>query len=195
MAHAAAASPEVMRVLAHELRQPLSTIQSIAYYLTLILPEDEKVREQLEKIQQLVEQSNWMLTSSQFLTDPMPAPCGCVDLRELLEQIELTDFETQIAASIPGVHADAALLRAMLENLAALFRQFPSRTVVHLARESAGVSIEFANPAPGYRGESSLGPGSSLSIEGARRVAESFGGSMEVRIDAEAGVRLRVMLP
>lgn len=40
MADAAPApSDDLMRVLAHELRQPLSTIESIAYYLTLILPE------------------------------------------------------------------------------------------------------------------------------------------------------------
>ena len=52
-----------MATLAHELRQPLSSIESIAYHLSLVLPQaDEKVQGSLERIRQLVEQSNEILT-------------------------------------------------------------------------------------------------------------------------------------
>jgi nitrogen-specific signal transduction histidine kinase len=46
-------SAEIVRRLAHELRQPLSTIESIAFYLEMILPRTEaKARRQLRKLQQ-----------------------------------------------------------------------------------------------------------------------------------------------
>ena len=55
----------VLRHAAHELRQPLSTMESIAYYLELILPDaDERGREQLEKLRKLVEQSNWIVAGA-----------------------------------------------------------------------------------------------------------------------------------
>ena len=190
----AAASSDVMRLLAHELRQPLSTIESIAYYLTLILPEDEKVREQLDRIQQLVEQSNWMLISSQFLSDPLPATREPVDLRDMIGHIDLTGFDTEIPERISHVHGDPSLLRALFENLVALFRQFPSRSLFRASGQDNGVTVELSASVTGHRGESSLGPGSSLSIQGARRVMEAFGGSLDLEIDPVTGIRLRVML-
>ena len=180
-----------MRVLAHELRQPLSTIESIAYYLTLILPDDEKVREQLDRIQQLVEQSNWMLTSGQFICDSLPAAHEPVDLRDLIGHLNLDGFAVEIAGDISLVHADSTLLKATLENLLMLFRQFSAHTVFRIT----GSSIDLTAAVTGYRSEGSLGPGSTLSIQGARRVVESCGGSLTVEIDPESGIKLRVMLP
>ena len=67
---------EVIRHLAHELRQPLSTIESIAYYLEIILPKtNSKAREQVGKLQQMVHQSNWILTDAiHFLQAAPPRP-------------------------------------------------------------------------------------------------------------------------
>src|SRR5579871_1207756 len=112
---------DVMRVLAHELRQPLSTIESIAYYLTLILPEDEKVREQLDRIQSLVEQSNWMLTSGQLICDALPSARGTIDLQDLIGRLDLTGFDVEIDSDIAFLVGDAALWRAVLENLVMFF--------------------------------------------------------------------------
>ncbi|SRR5579883_2582641 len=184
-----APSADLMRVLAHELRQPLSTIESIAYYLTLILPQDEKVREQLDRIQLLVEQSNWILTSGQFLCDDLPAQRERVHLGELIEQIELNGFETLIPDPAPEIESDGTLLRAMLENLVILFRQFAAPSALRVAPQA----IEFSCPALG-RTEASLGPGSMLSIEGVRRVAKSLGGSLDVSVDPAAEIKVRVLL-
>ena len=58
----AADATDTLRSIAHELRQPLSTIESIAYYLSLVLPRDGgRVHEQLTQVQRLVEQSNWII--------------------------------------------------------------------------------------------------------------------------------------
>ena len=44
------AQEDLLKAIAHEIRQPLSTIESIAYYLTLLIPgDDPKHREQLTR--------------------------------------------------------------------------------------------------------------------------------------------------
>ncbi len=64
---------EVLGTLAHELRQPLSNIEAIAYYLSMILPRDDaKIQTQLARIRELVEQSNLILSDALGLT-PAPA--------------------------------------------------------------------------------------------------------------------------
>jgi signal transduction histidine kinase len=56
---------EVLGTLAHELRQPLSTIEAIAYYLSMIVPPDDaKIQPQLARIRELVEQSNLILSDT-----------------------------------------------------------------------------------------------------------------------------------
>src|SRR5882762_10844565 len=87
MSSAVAASADVLRLIAHELRQPLSTIEAIAYYLTLVLPHDDpKIHEQLIRLQQLVEQSNWILTSGLHLADPPSIEPTPLDLAEIIAE-------------------------------------------------------------------------------------------------------------
>ena len=46
---------DVIRDLSHELRQPLSAIETIAYYIEMTLPDDRSdARQQLLRIQELV---------------------------------------------------------------------------------------------------------------------------------------------
>src|SRR5260370_3170829 len=82
-------SPAVaLQTIAHELRQPLSAIESIAYYLSLVLPkEDHRAREQVSRLQQLVEQSNWILSSGLQLADETPLAPEPVDLAKLVAQV------------------------------------------------------------------------------------------------------------
>jgi hypothetical protein len=180
MAHSAAAkpmvaTPDLIRTLAHEIRQPLSTIESIAYYLTLILPDDEKTREQLDRIQLLVEQSNWMLTSAQLLTDPI-APT-----RDLVSLHDLAGCESR--EDLPLIHGDPSL-RAAIGNLEMLSRQYGGS--FQLQREGESVCIEL-------RAQGTTLPGVTLSLEGSRRVIEAHGGSFDLTIDA-TGIKLRVLL-
>jgi hypothetical protein len=166
-------SSEMIRTLAHELRQPLSTIESIAYYLTLILPEDEKTREQLDRIQQLVEQSNWMLNSAQLLSDSVSGTRESIDLANLVPE----------GAGV--AHGDASL-RGAIENLAILYRQFAEPRFFRAASAADGALLEMEAGGPTF-------PGALLSLNAARRVVEAHGGSFDAQIDA-SGIRLRVML-
>ena len=76
-----------LQSLAHELRQPLSAIESIAYYLGLVLPPgDHRTREQTSRLQDLVDQAGWILTCGQELYNPAPLRLEPVDLEELITQ-------------------------------------------------------------------------------------------------------------
>ena len=56
---------QVLSSMAHELRQPLSNIEAIAYHLASILPQsDQKVQAQLARIRELVQQTDEILSSS-----------------------------------------------------------------------------------------------------------------------------------
>ena len=51
--------------LAHELRQPLSTIEAIAYYLEIMLPADQlEARRYLARVRRMVEESNCILINA-----------------------------------------------------------------------------------------------------------------------------------
>src|SRR5579862_7739646 len=82
------ALPQVaLQMIAHELRQPLGTIESIAYYLGLVLPrDDDRVRQQVVRLQQLVEQSNWILACGLQMADQTPLVPEPLDLEELITQ-------------------------------------------------------------------------------------------------------------
>jgi len=58
----AASSDERLRELVHELRQPLSSIEAIAYYLEMTLPAAQvQARQQMTHLQRLVEEANGIL--------------------------------------------------------------------------------------------------------------------------------------
>ena len=56
---------DVICNLAHDLRQPLSAIEAIAYYLEKTLPEDQReARQYLLRLQELVETSSTIITDA-----------------------------------------------------------------------------------------------------------------------------------
>ena len=58
---------ETVRELIHELRQPLSSIEAIAYYLEMTLPAGQsQARHYMHRLQQLVERSNEILDQAAF---------------------------------------------------------------------------------------------------------------------------------
>jgi signal transduction histidine kinase len=195
-----------LQTIAHELRQPLSAIESIAYYLSLALPRDSRpARKQAWRLQQLVEQSNWILTCALQLADGTPLAPQPINLEELIIQTVNSSttqgsprIHLELAGGLPLVNLDPARGRALLENLLRLFRQLASDlhpVRVSTAVEENGASLVLASAIPGYRSEASLGPGGSLSIQSARRVVEGHGGTFSIHVDAVSGVSLKVVLP
>ena len=202
-----ASSPAVdLQTIAHELRQPLSAIESIAYYFSLALPRDSRpARKQARRLQQLVEQSNWILTCALQLADDTPLAPQPMNLEELI--IQTVNARTahsdprihlELAGGLPLVNFDPGRGRALLENLLTLFRQLASDlhpVRVTTAAVEGGVCLDIASAIPGYRSEASLGPGCGLSIQSARYLVEGHGGTFSIRVDAASGVSLKVVLP
>ena len=197
-----------LETIAHELRQPLSAIESIAYYLNLVLPQDGSPgRAQAGRLHELVEQSNWILTCALQLADPSPLATELLDLDKLIAQIVTArllydrpygTFRLELAGGLPLVRLDPGRARNLLENLLMLFEQassdlYPVRIVT--SAEEKGVGLRMATATPGYRSEAYLGPGCSLSIESARRIVEAHGGTFSMEVDAASGVSLKVVLP
>ena len=61
-ATSAPARDEVVRDFIHDMRQPLSSIEAIAYYLEMTLPAEQlEARQYMRKLQQLVDQANTIL--------------------------------------------------------------------------------------------------------------------------------------
>jgi signal transduction histidine kinase len=196
----------VLRDMAHEIRQPLGAIESIAYYLSMVLSDsDGKHREQLTRIQQLVEQSNWILSNGLGLADGRAAEPETIDLEELITHVVAArpvSLDPPVVCAFATeprlVRLDPGFGRALVENLLGLFRHLATETHPAEIRTWAGqngVELEFSTCAPGYRSLASLPPGSGLSLDGARHIATLHGGSCTCAIDPASGIRVRVMLP
>jgi K+-sensing histidine kinase KdpD len=200
---------DVLHAIAHEIRQPLGAIESLAYYLSLTLPRDVKNesrhREQLTRIQQLVEQSNWILSNGLGLADSREASPEVMDMEELITQAISARISSldppvicDLAPGLPLVRLDPGFGRRLIENILALFRQLatdahPAR--IQTATGAEGVELEVSTTAPGYRSIASLPPGSALSLDCAQRIAAMHGGSLTHSIDPVSGIRVQVMLP
>ena len=199
----------MLRAIAHEIRQPLSAIESIAFYLSLSLPGNEKHREQLARLQQLVEQSNWILSNGLALANARHAVPEAIDLEELITQTIAARPASldppaivELAGDLPLVRLDPGLGRALIENIFGLFRQLA--TAAHPVRvgtsavsnmASSVAVFEVSTSVPGYRSIPALPPGSALSLDSAQRIAVLHGGSCTCSIDPLSGIRVRVMLP
>jgi signal transduction histidine kinase len=204
-ARSAAKPASAMSTIAHEARQPLSTIESIAYYLSLVLPRgDEKVHEQLERIQRLVEQTDWILTSALQLAEPVPGLRESVDVEELMARAVTTRFPStdppamNLCDGLPRVDADPTTAFALIDNLVMLFRTVATKAhplTLRASAQQSGVAIEMETGVEGYRQEASLCPGAALSLASARRMVDAHGGSFELQVDPASGIRLRLMLP
>jgi len=198
---------DLLSNIAHELRQPLGTIQSIAYYLSLILPRgDDRAQEQVAKLQQLVEQSNWILTSGLQLAEDSPVSAAMIDLGELITEVisargplNRPPLRLDLQPSVAPVHLEYSRGRMLIENLLMLFSQIAEDGVPMMLKLSTSndgnAVLEMDARTPGVVSESNLGCGCDLSIESARRIVDAHGGTFEFTVDPGIGIRLRVMLP
>src|SRR4051794_24518142 len=75
----------IIRNLAHELRQPLSALESIAFYLDLMLTqEDPKTRKQLRRLRHLVQQSDWAVSNAILTAGVSPLTLNTLNLADVV---------------------------------------------------------------------------------------------------------------
>ncbi|MEO8662863.1 MAG: hypothetical protein ABI693_30665, partial [Bryobacteraceae bacterium] len=200
----------VLRHLAHELRQPLSTIESIAFYLEMVLPATEhKALAQISKLQDLVEQANSTLTDAiHYMQAVQPRPVA-VDLTNLVDRCFAEDFfprsrdyRLELSAGLPAVRLDLLQCEHLLRTLfsaVSMVSQCGEPVVVRTCGDEHEVQLEVccaAGPQACLKlqFDPCLSSNSGLAVSCARRIAEVHGGRLHVQCD-ESFVSLRVTLP
>lgn len=200
---------EIVSQIAHELRQPLSTIESIAYYLDLVLPKEQpKIRQQLAKLQQLVDHSNWIVSNAVYVTQaalPSPEP---VDVRNLLSEciadciFSGANIQLRLSQALPPVWLDPAQGKHLVRTLIQFFRgaSDSERAIVVATSATHGdVLVEFACSGRSSRSEEalleSLPSGSGFSLASVRRIVNAHGGRFRIVADSGLGISALVAFP
>jgi K+-sensing histidine kinase KdpD len=205
-----------LETLAHELRQPLSAIESTAYYLAMVLPRGEKrAQEHAARLQRLIEQANWILSCGLQLADTSPLAPEPVDLEELITQTVASQFadgashcgegddspQLDLAGDLPLVDLDPGRARCLIENLLAMMRRaadaaHPLRVRTSRAtRSSREVALDFFVDVRSDESEECFGAGAALGIESARRIVEAHGGDFAIDFEAHGGVCVNIQFP
>ena len=198
--------------LVHELRQPLSTIESLAHYLKLVLGHSQSgLTQHLERLRESVFEANGILSDAvHFLQIAAPCP-QLLDLNELvLAQIAGLGeggadwVELRLAPEAALVRLDVEQARHLLRSLLLVCRRLaePPPLVGLETRIAAGeVHLEVRTRLgrrPVDNLEAMFEPfsvhapaGSGLALACARRIAEAHGGS--VRFLAPEGSQLSLL--
>ena len=108
------------------------------------------------------------------------------------------NFKLDLAGELPLIQLDPQRGYRMVEHLTALFVPLSSDTYPAHARTrtlEGSVVLEMTVAAPGHSGEASLCAGSTMAVSSIRRVADAHKGSFAFQVDANTGVRGRLLLP
>jgi signal transduction histidine kinase len=201
----------LVRHLAHELRQPLSGIESIAYYLEMVLPEaDEKVQSQIARLRQMVQQASWVIEDTvHAVREVPPDPCSLrldqalMRLTADLQMREEYNLHVNLAAPRVTVSIDLAHAEYLVTTLLDFFRHVAqsSEPVTLRTSESRGfltLTVEtLSAQGDPYTLRRLLDPHRStddgdraLPLGSVRRIVEANGGIF--RLDAQDSGLLRV---
>lgn len=197
---------DLLNEVAHELRQPLSTMEAIAYYLELALPQaDPRVLEQVNRLRQLVAQSGWILNDAMALARPAAARPQCVDLNELISEFILDqahgpnahiEFQSQLQSGLAWVDFQQAreLVCAAGRLLESLAR--PGAVIhFHTTNPSADVLSLRATAAGAISEEPNFPAGATMILDRLQSLARQNGGSVSFRLNDSACLELLLEVP
>ncbi|MBI4904255.1 MAG: HAMP domain-containing histidine kinase [Acidobacteria bacterium] len=199
----------VVRHLCHELRQPLSTIESAAYYLQLVDrgPDpagQERVDRHLEQIQQMVHQANRMLSDAVHLLQSSPPRPQWIDLTELIQSAlhalstdQAAELDWSETSSAPLVWMDPGqaghLVRSLFGVLTGL-AQADDAMLLSLYSEGDFAVLECSTKAPEaicrncdrvFEPFGSPVPGAGLALASVQRIVDAHKGSAIARSERD----------
>lgn len=197
---------EVVRHLAHELRQPLSAIESIAFCLAAgNSVQTPGIDEHVDRLQQLVEHANWVLADMVHLLQlsaPQPVVCDCnAVLEEVLEEAwagEGLEIFYEPDPALPRTKADPEQLRHLFRSLLQFISRFAEDPrQVYLATESAGSFIVTSATAAmeSVKLDTLFEPLAPQQVFTCRLIAERNGGRFTAFRDESGQLCLRCELP
>jgi len=217
-----AAWGEVARRLAHEIKNPLTPIQLSAerlqQKLSGKLPKDDQamllratstIVAQVGALKGMVDDFSLYSRSSRL------TPAN-VDLNELIREVLVlyesmaTGVELDLADSLPGVFADAALLRQVIHNLVqnaldAMAGSAAPRLLVETTSAANRVRLVVADNGTGIRQDmmarifepyvTTKAKGTGLGLAIVKKIIEEHGGSVAITNVLPNGVRVIIELP
>ena len=196
----------LLNTLAHELRQPLSTIESIAYYLELALPNaDPRVVEQLTRLRHLAAQSGWILSDALALAQSAPARPQAVDLDELISEFVLDHlhaepgqdyFELELGA-VP-VWIDVQQGRQLVYGICRFFAAAlkPGGRVTIASGVLPNGRVLLSVQAEGQTGEDAKSPaGASLTLDAIQHLAAENAVLVSIRLSDPSRLELSLEIP
>ena len=197
---------DVIRHLTHELRQPLSALESIAFYLHLTVGQGGcDVSAQVDRLQQMVDSANWILSDVLHLLQVSPSHPVRVNFKELAEDVfteswagEGLDICSEFDADLPSAWIDEEHLRHLLRSVLRFLRRSVDESgFIDISARGAANSllIEFCAATPGVVAENLFSPLERNQLFTCRRIAECNGGRFSAEIDGHGWLCLRLELP
>lgn len=206
----------LVRHIAHELRQPLSAIESIAYYLEIVLPRTEsKARLQVAKLQQQVQEINWILADALHFLQAATLHLQLLDLNEIIarslaEWTRPSNLEVRLdlAGDLPSARLDAEQSQHLVRNLLfflGLSAKCGEPISVSTTKTPEAVLLQVSSAVREF-GPADLdslfepfrlqgSSGSGLALASARRIAEAHGARIEVQSEPADRLCLTVAFP
>lgn len=196
-----APAQDIIRHLTHELRQPLSAMESIAFYLQMTLPTgNAEVSAQVERLQQQVDNANWILTDCLHRLQLAPANPEPVDIPELINEVlaepwpsDGLDAYADFAEDLPPAKVDPEQFRHVLRAVLHFFRQSMDQAKeVEFAGEIIGNRwrLEIRGDAPSIAPE-----GIPATLASTVKILESNAGAFSADRDPRNWLRLTLTLP
>lgn len=164
----------------------------------------------MEKLRQLVEQSNWIVTNAVdivYAKTPIPEFVDvAVLLCDVADEMDAPAIEMRVPDATPPVCLDPYQGRRLFQNLLTFFQHLSEAQPIRVEATSGcgSVTIEISTPAPGYTGgdvdsmfdvvRPGLPAGSGLSLKSVRRMVEAHGGELDLSVDPQWGVVVRIRL-
>lgn len=198
---------DVIRHLTHELRQPLSALESIAYYLQLTVASGggADVSAHVHRLQQMVDNANWVLSDVLHLLQMAPPNPSVVDIEELLAEVvneswaaEGLTVHTEVPEEFPDAWVDAEQLRHLLRSVLQFLRRTmeePREVILIGSIQPGAIHVEFRATAPTVVPDLVFNPLEGNQLLTCRRIAENNAGRFHVFQDPGGWLSLRLQLP
>ena len=209
---------EMAAGIAHEIRNPLSSIKGASNLLTNELRQlnHPKIQEYHTIITEEIERLNHILTNFQDLTKPLKIEKDSVSMNEVIQKtVKLVEMGTQnldirleLSSNLPMVQADASFLKQVFLNLiknASEACGAGGQLVIKTETLSPWIKISFSDDGPGIPTEllnrifepffttKARGMGVGLAI--CQRIIQTHDGRIEVNNLLPKGTRFNIFLP
>lgn len=195
---------DVIQHLVHELRQPLSALESIAFYLRLTSSESTPAGHQVDRLQQMVDNANWVVNDILHAFQIAAPLARAVDTQEIIADVleeawisEGLDAERD-ESELPLTFVDREQFRHLIRTVLHFVRHAgPVRRTVAITFSEAGemLHIEFLALAPNVSLENLYQPLASRTLLSCRNIALNNGGRFEAAKDDGGWLKIHVEVP